>query len=133
MLVPFAVEMRGITKRFGALLANAEVDFDLLPGEIHALLGENGAGKTTLMRCLYGLYRPDAGQIRVAGQPAQIGAPRDAIRLGVGMVTQHFTLVPTLSVAENVVLGRTGGFRLSPAAAERRAAEAAARFGMEVK
>ncbi len=133
MLVPFAVEMRGITKRFGALLANAEVDFDLLPGEIHALLGENGAGKTTLMRCLYGLYRPDAGLIRVGGHAAQIGAPRDAIRLGVGMVTQHFTLVPTLSVAENVVLGHTGGFRLSPAAAERRVADAAARFGIDVK
>ncbi len=133
MLVPFAVEMRGITKRFGALLANADVDFDLLPGEIHALLGENGAGKTTLMRCLYGLYRPDAGLIRVGGHAAQIGAPRDAIRLGVGMVTQHFTLVPTLSVAENVVLGHTGGFRLSPAAAERRVADAAARLSMDVK
>ncbi len=128
-----AVEMRGITKRFGPVLANDHVDFDLEPGEVHALLGENGAGKTTLMRILYGLYHADEGSIRVAGQVGRILSPHDAIGLGIGMVTQHFTLVPPLSVAENVVLGHATGFRIRPREAERRVAEAAERFGLEVK
>jgi len=127
-----AVQMRGITKRFGPVVANDHVNFELEQGEIHALLGENGAGKTTLMRILYGLYHADEGEIRVNGQVANIASPKDAIRLGIGMVTQHFALVPTLSVAENVVLGYTGGFRLEPRAAQQQVAEAAARFGIEV-
>ncbi len=128
-----AVEMRGITKRFGLVLANDHIDFDLEPGEVHALLGENGAGKTTLMRILYGLYHADEGSIRVGGQVGRILSPHDAIGLGIGMVTQHFTLVPPLSVAENVVLGHATGFRIRPREAERRVAEAAERFGLEVK
>ena len=127
------VEMQGITKRFGLVVANDGIDFALRPGEIHALLGENGAGKTTLMRILYGLYRADAGEIRVEGRPVRILSPRDAIELGIGMVTQHFALVPTLSVAENVVLGFTDGFRLDRASIERRVAEAASRFGLEIE
>lgn len=87
-----AVEMLGITKRFGALVANDHVDFSLRAGEIHALLGENGAGKSTLMRILYGLYHADAGEVWVNGKLAHIRAPRDAIALGIGMVTQHFAL-----------------------------------------
>jgi ABC-type uncharacterized transport system ATPase subunit len=127
-----ATEMRGIIKRFGPLVANAGVDFELRRAEIHALLGENGAGKTTLMRILDGLYQPDAGEIFINGRPADIQSPRDAIGLGIGMVTQHFALVPTLSVAENVVLGYTDGFRLEPAAIQRRVAAAAERFGITV-
>lgn len=127
-----AVEMRGITKRFGPLVANADVDFKLRPAEIHALLGENGAGKTTLMRILYGLYHPDAGEIVVNGHPAAIRSPRDAIGLGIGMVTQHFALVRRLTVAENVVLGYTDGFRLEPDAIQQRVAAAAKRFGISV-
>jgi len=126
------VEMRGITKRFGPVVANDRVDFSLRPGEIHALLGENGAGKTTLMRILYGLYRADEGQIIVEGQPARIASPKDAIGLGIGMVTQHFALVPPLTVAENVVLGYTDGFRVDPARVRAQVQEAAARFGLEI-
>lgn len=99
------VEMKGITKRFPGVLANDHVDFDLRACEIHALLGENGAGKTTLMNILYGLYRPDEGGIVVQGEPVAIRSPKDAIDLGIGMVHQHFTLIPAMSVAENIVLG----------------------------
>lgn len=99
------VEMRGIVKRFPGVLANDRVDFDVRAGEVHALLGENGAGKSTLMRQLYGLYQPDKGQILIDGRPVALRSPSDAIRAGIGMVHQHFMLVPTLTVAENVSLG----------------------------
>ena len=99
------LEMRGIVKRFPGVLANAGVDFDVRAGEIHALLGENGAGKSTLMRQLYGLYQPDEGQIVIDGRPQTFHSPADAIRAGIGMIHQHFMLVPTLTVAENVALG----------------------------
>jgi simple sugar transport system ATP-binding protein len=98
--------MRGIVKQFPGVLANAGIDFDLLPGEVHALLGENGAGKSTLMNILYGLYPPDAGEIRVAGRPVSFRSAQDAIRCGLGMVHQHFMLVQPLTVAENIVLGQ---------------------------
>jgi general nucleoside transport system ATP-binding protein len=97
--------MRGITKLFPGVIANDRVDFDVLAGEVHTLFGENGAGKTTLMRVLYGLYRPDDGEIRIKGQPVAITSPAEAIRHGIGMIHQHFTLVNTLTVAENVALG----------------------------
>ena len=99
------VEMRGIVKRFPGVLANDHVDFDVHAGEVHALLGENGAGKSTLMKILYGMYHPDEGDILVDGEKVQIDSPSDAIRLGIGMVHQHFMLVDTLTVAENVALG----------------------------
>ncbi|MDW8395986.1 MAG: ABC transporter ATP-binding protein [Anaerolineae bacterium] len=124
--------MRGIWKQFGPVIANQGVDFDLKPGEIHALLGENGAGKSTLMRILYGLYRADAGSIAVGGAEVAIHSPRDAIALGIGMVTQHFALVPPLSVAENIILGQERGLRLDLRAAEGKVASAAKRFGLSV-
>ncbi len=99
------LEMRGITKRFPGVLANDHADLELYPGEVLALLGENGAGKTTLMNVLVGLYRPDEGEIIVRGQRVEIHSPRDAAALGIGMVHQNFMLVPTMTVAENIVLG----------------------------
>jgi simple sugar transport system ATP-binding protein len=102
---PPLLEMRRVTKRFPGVLANDCVDFDVRAGEVHTLFGENGAGKTTLMRILYGLYRPDEGEVRMKGAPVAISSPAEAIRLGIGMVHQHFMLVNTLTVAENVALG----------------------------
>jgi general nucleoside transport system ATP-binding protein len=125
------LEMRGITKRFPGIVANDAVDFDLRPGEVHALLGENGAGKSTLMNILYGLYTPDEGEIRVRGKTIVMHSPRDAISQGIGMVHQHFMLIPVMTVAENVVLAdepRQGGVLLDYAEAERRVRDLAARF-----
>ncbi len=104
------VRMEGIVKRFPGVLANDHIDFELLPGEIHALLGENGAGKTTLMNILYGIYQPDEGQIFVKGKRVKIRSPKDAIRLGIGMVHQHFLLVDKHTVAENLAMGYARSF-----------------------
>ncbi len=104
------VEARGIVKRFGGLVANDHVDLQLLPGEVLALLGENGAGKTTLMNVLYGLTSRDEGEILLDGRVVQFGSPREAIASGIGMVHQHFMLVPPLSVAENLMLGAESTF-----------------------
>jgi general nucleoside transport system ATP-binding protein len=101
-----AVEMRGITKAFPGVVANDHVDLDVRVGEIHALVGENGAGKTTLMNVLYGLIHPDSGEILINGAPVKIGGPRDAIASGIGMVHQHFMLIPVFTVGENIMLGR---------------------------
>jgi general nucleoside transport system ATP-binding protein len=100
-----SLELRGISKRFPGVLANDHVDFDVKAGEVHALLGENGAGKSTLMKILYGMYHPEEGEILLNGKPVTIVSPTDAINLGIGMIHQHFMLVPTLTVAENVALG----------------------------
>jgi ABC-type uncharacterized transport system ATPase subunit len=128
-----ALEMRGIVKRFPGILANDAVDFDLRLGEVHALLGENGAGKSTLMNIAAGLYRPDSGEIRVDGEPVNLRSPRDAIAAGIGMVHQHFTLVPSQSVTENVILGLgRPRFRLDLAAFEAEVGELARRFGLTV-
>jgi simple sugar transport system ATP-binding protein len=126
------LELRGITKRFGDLVANDGIDIDVRGGEVHALLGENGAGKTTVMRIAYGLTSADGGEIRVDGRPLTVRSPRDAIGAGIGMVTQHFALVAPMSVAENLALGRSRGLRLDLAEARRRGATAAERFGIRV-
>ena len=107
------LELRGITKRFGSLVANDHIDLVVQPGEIHALLGENGAGKSTLMNVLYGLYQADEGDILLDDVVQQFRGPGDAMVAGIGMVHQHFMLIPVFSVAENVMLGnestRAGG------------------------
>jgi simple sugar transport system ATP-binding protein len=99
------IQLHGITKRFPGVTANDQVDLTVRPGEIHAIVGENGAGKSTLMRTLYGLYQPDAGTVSVRGRTAVIDGPRTALRFGIGMVHQHFMLIPVFTVAENVILG----------------------------
>ena len=98
------IELRGITKRFPGVTACDRVDLHLYPDEIHVLLGENGAGKTTLMQILYGLYQPDTGEIWIDGQRMRMRSPKDATRVGIGMVFQHFTLIPSLTVAENIAI-----------------------------
>jgi general nucleoside transport system ATP-binding protein len=129
-----AVELFGLSKRFGALQAVQSVDLALRSGEIHALLGENGAGKTTLMCMLAGLYRPDAGHIEVGGQPTSFRSPRDAMVAGVGMVHQHFMLVPTLTVAENVLLGaETIPALLRPRKLNQMVQRTAERLGLQVQ
>ncbi len=107
--VPLAVQLTGIVKRFPGVIANDGVDLNVRRGEIHCLLGENGAGKTTLMRILYGLYQPDEGEITLHGRPVRIASPKAALAHRIGMVHQHFHLVPTLSVEENIVLGLSEG------------------------
>ena len=124
--------MRGISKRFGPVVANDHISLDLWPGEIHAVLGENGAGKTTLMNVLAGMYQPDSGTIRIAGEEVQITTPADALHRGIGTVYQHFTLVPNLSILENVVLGAEGGVLVDLAAAEGRVTSLLADFGLDV-
>ncbi len=127
------IEMRNIVKRFPGVLANDQVNFDLRRGEIHALLGENGAGKSTLTNILAGLYRADEGEILVQGERADIGSPRDAIEYGIGMIYQHFMLVPSQTVTENIILGlKEPRFFLNLPEAEKRVAELSKQFGLKV-
>jgi general nucleoside transport system ATP-binding protein len=127
--------MRGITKRFPGVLASDSVDFDVHTGEVHALLGENGAGKSTLMKILYGLYHPDEGQILLNGMPVTISSPTDSINLGIGMIHQHFMLVPTLTVAENVALGlpSSRGFLTDLDRVSQRIQELASIYGLQIE
>ena len=118
-----AVELLGICKRFPGVVANDDVHVVLHPGEVHCLLGENGAGKSTLMGILAGMQQPDAGRIRVRGAEVEIDSPRRAIALGIGTVYQHSTLVPALSVLENLLLGDSRGLRLDAAGGKARLEE----------
>jgi len=128
------LEMRGIRKEFPGVLANDDVALDVRQGEVHALLGENGAGKSTLMNILYGLYKPDAGEILLRGRPVVFGSARDAIQSGIGMVHQHFMLIPVMTVAENIVLGvePRAGLLLDETGAERRVAALSKQYGLVV-
>jgi ABC-type uncharacterized transport system ATPase subunit len=127
-----AVELIGITKTFPGVVANDDIDLAIRSGEVHCLLGENGAGKSTLMSVLSGMTQPDTGRIRVGGRDVRIDSPRSALALGVGMVYQHSTLIPALSVLENLLLGEGGGLRLDVAAGEARLVEIASTLGVEV-
>src|SRR5215468_5750771 len=127
--------MRGITKRFPGVVANDHVDFELARGEVHALLGENGAGKSTLMNILYGLYRADEGEILMGGKAVTFGSAKDAIDRGIGMVHQHFMLIPVMTVAENIVLEvepRRAGVLLDYDKAVERVQDISTRFGLAV-
>jgi simple sugar transport system ATP-binding protein len=126
------LELSGITKRYGDLVANDDVSLTVAPGEVVAMLGENGAGKSTLMKIVYGLVRPDAGTVTMNGQPLEIGSPRDAMAAGIGMVTQEFSLVDTMTVAENVAMSGIGLGRVDRAAVRRRVTEAMERIGVRL-
>src|SRR5712692_10512786 len=129
------LEMRGIRKEFPGVVANDSVAFEVRKGEVHGLLGENGAGKSTLMNILYGLYKPDSGEIRLQGKPVTFTSARDAIEAGIGMVHQHFMLRPVMTVAENIVLGvepTRDGILLDERGAERRVHDLSQRFGLAV-
>jgi ABC-type uncharacterized transport system ATPase subunit len=129
------LELRKITKRFPGVVANDSVDLDLRRGEVHALLGENGAGKSTLMNVLYGLYKPDEGEILLNGKQVSFASAKDAIEAGIGMVHQHFMLIPVMSVTENIVLGAEPvrqGVLLDYATAGERVRELAKRFGFAI-
>ncbi len=128
------LEMRGITKRFPGVLANHEVDFDLMAGEVHTLLGENGAGKSTLMKVLYGLYQADEGDILLNGEPVEIASPTAAIEHNIGMIHQHFMLVDTLTVAENVALGlpSSRGALTDLDAVSEKIVDLGSRYGLEI-
>jgi simple sugar transport system ATP-binding protein len=129
------LELRGITKRFGSLVANEGISLSVIPGQVHALLGENGAGKSTLMNVLYGLLQPDEGEIHIDGKPASFRSPKDAIGAGIGMVHQHFMLVSPFTVAENVTLGieqvRPGGL-LDAGRTRREVRDLSRRYGLDV-
>src|SRR5512142_1917885 len=130
-----ALQATGITKRFPGVLANDHVNFSLEKGEVHALLGENGAGKSTLMNILYGLYKADEGEILLRGRPVTFGSAKDAIRAGIGMVHQHFMLIPVMTVAENIVLGNEPtreGILLDERGAEARVREISKQYGLAV-
>lgn len=124
------IKMIGITKTFPGVVANDDVDFDLHAAEIHSVLGENGAGKTTLMNILAGMYQPDKGAIMVRGQTVQIRSPQDSLKLGIGMVYQHFTLIPNLTVLENLMLGFEGGLFLSLKKAQRNLQQISELYGL---
>ena len=126
------LELSGITKRYGDLVANDDVSLTVAPGEVVAMLGENGAGKSTLMKIVYGLVRPDAGTVTMSGQRLEIGSPRDAMAAGIGMVTQEFSLVDTMTVTENVALSGLGLGRVDRAAVRRRVIEAMERIGVRL-
>ena len=124
------VELTELRKRFGSVQALDGAGLEIAAGEVHALLGENGAGKTTLVRALYGVVRPDSGSIRIDGELVQLRGPRHALELGVGLVHQHFMLVPELSVAENLALGERGGLLLGPRALRSHAAGILERYDL---
>src|SRR5204862_1249317 len=128
------LELRDITKRFGDVLANDHINIRVDPGTIHAIVGENGAGKSTAMRIAYGFYTADSGEILIDSIPRHIASPQDAIALGVGMVHQHFMLVDTMTVAENIVLGAEPGtaVALHLPSAESRIRKISAEFGLSV-
>ena len=131
---PLAISLQNISKNFGAVRANKDISLSVRPGTIHGIVGENGAGKSTLVSILYGFYTADSGQVSIAGQPVKLRSSADAIAAGIGMVHQHFMLVPNFTVLENIILGHEGGFNLEAGQQQAEASlrEIAARYGLSV-
>ena len=127
------IEMLGIRKEFPGIVANDDIYLRVEEGEIHAILGENGAGKSTLMSILFGLYKADKGVIKVRGKEVSIKSPNDAYALGIGMVHQHFQLVHNFTVAENIILGKEGGFVYDIKKASRKIKEISERYGLQIE
>ena len=127
-----AIQLKGITKRFGSVVANDHIDLDVKRGQILSLLGENGSGKTTLMNMISGIYFPDEGHIYVDGREVTIRSPRDAYALGIGMIHQHFKLVDVFTAAENIVLGLEEKGKFDIRAAARRVREISERYGFDI-
>ena len=127
-----AIQLKGITKRFGSVVANDHIDLDVKRGQILSLLGENGSGKTTLMNMISGIYFPDEGHIFVEGKEVTIRSPKDAYALGIGMIHQHFKLVDVFTAAENIVLGLEGKGRFDIRSAGRRVKEISEKYGFDI-
>ena len=127
-----AIEMRHITKSFGDIKANDDINLEVLPGEVHALLGENGAGKTTLMNMLSGIYTPDSGEILINGAPVTFHSPADSIRLGIGMIHQHFKLVDVMTAKENIIIGQPSSFFTKGRELAQKVKELSDRYGLDI-
>ena len=130
----YAIELKELTKRFNQFTANDKISFSVKKGEIHALAGENGAGKTTLMNMIYGLYTPTSGELWINGELVKFTSSRDSIAKGIGMVHQHFMLVPGLTVAENIIAGQETGsaLKLDRKTAEKQIAELSDQYGLKI-
>ena len=124
--------MRHITKSFGDIKANDDINLEVLPGEVHALLGENGAGKTTLMNMLSGIYTPDSGEILINGAPVTFHSPADSIRLGIGMIHQHFKLVDVMTAKENIIIGQPSSFFTKGRELAQKVKELSDRYGLDI-
>ena len=129
----YVIEMLGIRKEFPGIVANDDITLQVEEGEIHAILGENGAGKSTLMSILFGLYHADKGVIKVRGKEVHIKDPNDAFDLGIGMVHQHFQLVHNFTVAENIIMGKEGGFVYDIKKASKKIKEISERYGLSIE
>ncbi|MDD2218273.1 MAG: ATP-binding cassette domain-containing protein, partial [Eubacteriales bacterium] len=127
-----AIEMRNITKAFGEIKANEDINLDVLEGEVHALLGENGAGKTTLMNMLSGIYKPDGGSIFINGEPVIFSSPADSIKMGIGMIHQHFKLVDIMTAKENIILGQPTKFFINKKELSRKVKDLSDRYGLDI-
>ncbi|MCI8631244.1 MAG: ABC transporter ATP-binding protein [Firmicutes bacterium] len=127
-----AIEMRHITKSFGDIKANDDINLEVIPGEVHALLGENGAGKTTLMNMLSGIYTPDSGEIFINGEPVTFHSPADSIRLGIGMIHQHFKLVDVMTAKENIVIGQPSSFFTKGRELAKKVKELSDKYGLDI-
>ena len=127
-----AIEMAGISKSFGAIKANENINLSVAEGEVHAILGENGAGKSTLMNMLSGIYTPDSGSVRLYGESVQFASPKDAIKRGIGMIYQHFNLIDVMTATENIIIGQANGFFMNKKALSQKVKALSDKYGLDI-